>query len=164
MRRWPSTRSTRSSISSAMLIAARRSWTASSASPMSPLTDALIRQGRLDDAGELVSFAVRDAPEGHPYAQAAAKLAQAYLATAKRDTGGAIERYEEAIALWDELSMTIDLSQTRIAFGRALRELGEPELAREQFELARETCAPIGATGLVAEVDRELALVGSRAG
>ena len=128
------------------------------------LTDALIRQGRLDDAGELVSFAVRDAPEGHPYAQAAAKLAQAYLATAKRDTGGAIERYEEAIALWDELSMTIDLSQARIAFGRALRELGEPDRAREQFELARETCAPIGATGLVAEVDKELALVGSRAG
>jgi predicted ATPase/class 3 adenylate cyclase len=128
------------------------------------LTEALIRQGRIDDAGDLVAFAVRDAPEGHPYAQAAAKLAEASLATAKRETKLAIERYEEAVALWDELKMTIDLSQTRIAFGRALREFGETERAREQFELAREVCEQIGATGLVAEVDRELALVGSRAG
>jgi tetratricopeptide (TPR) repeat protein len=128
------------------------------------LTDALIRQGRIDDAEELVAFAVRGVPEGHAYALAAAKLAQASLAAAKGETAAATERYEEAIALWDELNMRIDLPQTRIAFGRALRELGDADRAREQLELARAACEPMGATGLVAEADRELALVGSRAG
>ena len=47
---------------------------------------------------------------------------------------------------------------------RALRELGEAERAREELERVREAWLVMGATGLVAEVDRELALVGSWSG
>ncbi|MFY9580111.1 MAG: AAA family ATPase, partial [Gaiellaceae bacterium] len=128
------------------------------------LTDALLRQGRIDDAAELVEFAARGIPEEQPYVQAALKLAQGALAVARREAGPALERYAEALALLEELNWPIDLSQARIAYGRALRELGDPEKAREQLVLAHETCEAIGATGLAAEIERELALVGSRAG
>jgi len=42
-----------------------------------------------------------------------------------------------------------------------LRELGDAGKAREQLELARDATVPMGATGLAAEVERELALVGA---
>jgi hypothetical protein len=51
------------------------------------------------------------------------------------------------------------VSQARLAYGRALRELGDTEKARAQLELARDASVPMGATGLAAEVERELALV-----
>jgi tetratricopeptide (TPR) repeat protein len=128
------------------------------------LTEALLRQGRIDDAAELVEFAARGISEEQPYVQAALKLAQGALAAAKHEAGLAHERYDEALILLEELNWPIDLSQGRIAYGRALRELGEPEKARVHLELAREACNAMGAAGLAAEVDRELALVGSRAG
>jgi hypothetical protein len=52
------------------------------------------------------------------------------------------------------------VSQARLAYGRALRELGDPHKAREQLELARDASIPMGATGLASDVERELALVG----
>jgi tetratricopeptide (TPR) repeat protein len=128
------------------------------------LIEALLRQGRTEDAAELVEFAVRGLPAEQPYAQAALKLAQGALAAARRETAVTVERYDEALALLQELNLAIDVSQARIAYGRALRELGDVDRAREQFELARQACVPMGASGLVDEVDRELALVGSRAG
>jgi tetratricopeptide (TPR) repeat protein len=128
------------------------------------LTEALIRQGRIEDATDLVEFASRGLPLEQPYVQVALKLAEAALATARQDQASTVERYEDALDQLEQLDMRIDVSQVRIAYGRALRELGDFETAREQLELAREACIPMGATGLLAEVERELALVGSRAG
>jgi class 3 adenylate cyclase/tetratricopeptide (TPR) repeat protein len=128
------------------------------------LTDALIRQGRVDDAAELVEFAARGLPAEPPHVRAAVLFAEAAVATAKGDAASAVAQYEEALAVVEELDMRIDLSVGRIAFGRALRELGDFDRAREELELAREACSSMGATGLAAEVERELALVGSRAG
>ncbi|TMK75644.1 MAG: tetratricopeptide repeat protein, partial [Actinobacteria bacterium] len=127
------------------------------------LTEALLRQGRVDDAVELVEFAGRGVPVEQPYAQAALRLAEAAVAAAGGEAARVTERYEAALQLLEQLDLRMDLSQARIAYGRSLRELGETDRAREQFELARAACAPMGATGLVAEVERELALVGSRA-
>ena len=128
------------------------------------LTEALVRQGRVDDAAELVEFAARGVPTEPPHLRAAILLGEAAVATAKRDSAAAIERYEEALGVFEDLEMQIDLSVGRITFARALRELGQVERAREMLELARESCSSMGATGLAAEVERELALVGSRAG
>jgi class 3 adenylate cyclase/tetratricopeptide (TPR) repeat protein len=125
------------------------------------LTEALCRQGRLADAAELAEFAGRDVPEDNPYASAAQQLAEACVAVASGDLARATERYEEAIGLLEQLELAIEVSQARLAYGRALRELGDASRAREQLELARAASISMGATGLAAEVDRELALVGA---
>jgi tetratricopeptide (TPR) repeat protein len=124
-----------------------------------------VRQGRIDDAAELVEFAARGvSAEPPPHLRAAILLAEATVATAKHDADIALERYEEALTVLQELDSQIDLSVARIGYARALRELAEYERAREVLELARESCLAMGATGLAAEVEKELALVGSRAG
>jgi predicted ATPase/class 3 adenylate cyclase len=125
------------------------------------LTETLVRQGRLADAAELAEFAGRDVPEENPYASAALRLAEASVATAHRESELAAERYAEAVTLLEQLDMRIEVSQSRLAFGRSLRELGDLAGAREQLELAREACIAMGATGLAAEAERELALVGA---
>jgi tetratricopeptide (TPR) repeat protein len=127
------------------------------------LTETLLRQGRVEDAAELVDFARRGIPAEQPYAQAAVKLAQAALAAANGNLTQTVEQYEDALALLEQLELRMDLSQARIAYGRALRALDDSEGAREQFDRAREACMKMGAIGLVAEVERELTLVGSRA-
>jgi tetratricopeptide (TPR) repeat protein len=125
------------------------------------LTEALLRQGRLSDARELAEFAGRDVVEENEYALAALRLAEAAVATAERDGATAIAHYEQAIALLEQLELEIEVSQARLTFGRALRELGEVEQARAQLQLARDAWVAMGAIGLVAEVERELALVGA---
>ena len=63
------------------------------------LAEALVRQGRIDDAAELVEFAARGvSAEPPPHLRAAILLAEATVATAKRDADVALERYEEALA------------------------------------------------------------------
>jgi tetratricopeptide (TPR) repeat protein len=125
------------------------------------LTEALLRQGRLSDARELAEFAGRDVVEENEFALAALRLAEAAVATAERDGATAIAHYEQAIALLEQLELQIEVSQARLTFGRALRELGEVEQARAQLQLARDAWVAMGAIGLVAEVERELALVGA---
>jgi tetratricopeptide (TPR) repeat protein len=128
------------------------------------LTWTLVLQGRVDDAAELVDFATRGMPDEDSWPRAYLRLAGATVAAAKGNKDVAMRGFVEALSFLEGLDLPIDLSEGRIAYGRALRELGEMDLAREQFELARATSAAIGATGLVGEVDRELTLVGSRAG
>lgn len=123
------------------------------------LTETLLRQGRLSDARELAEFAGRDVVEENEYALAALRLAEAAVATAERDTPAATAHYEQAISLLEQLELEIEVSQARLTFGRALRELGDIERAREQLDLARDAWVAMGAVGLVAEVERELALV-----
>jgi class 3 adenylate cyclase/tetratricopeptide (TPR) repeat protein len=128
------------------------------------LTEALVRQGRIEDAGELVEFAARSVTDEQSWLRASVLLADANVAAARGERPRVVECYGEALSLLEQLNLQIDLSQGRIAYGRALRELGDPDGAREQLELARGACVQMGATGLVAEVERELGLVGSGAG
>jgi tetratricopeptide (TPR) repeat protein len=127
------------------------------------LTDALILLDRLDDATQLVAFAARGAEDDHPYVRAANHMAEAALAKATGDVTTARTRHEDAIAVLEELGLPLELSQARLAYGRTLRDIGEPEAAREQFEAARDACARMGAKGLLLDVERELALFGSGA-
>ena len=128
------------------------------------LTEALLRQGRVEDAAELVEFAARGVPEDQPQMRAFVLLAEGSLAAARGEPALVGDRYDEALELLEQLDLRIDLSVARISYGRALRELGDLDGAREQLERAREACIPMGAIGLAAEVERELTLVGSRAG
>jgi tetratricopeptide (TPR) repeat protein len=123
------------------------------------LTETLIELDRIDDAAELADFAARGVGVEHPFTSAAFKMAEAAVANASGDPQTAAARYAEAIQLLADLGWPLEASQARIAYGRTLRELGDLAAAREQFETARKAFSEMGATGLMGDVDDELALI-----
>ncbi len=128
------------------------------------LTEALVRQGRLNDAAELAEFAARGIPAEPPQTRAAVAIAKAAVATARREAAMAVQLYEEALAIFADLDLQIDLIVARIAYGQALREFGDAGDARKQLDLARRASMPMGATGLIAQVEHELGLLESGPG
>ena len=121
------------------------------------LIDVLIRQGRLSDARELAVFAFRSVPKEDVYARAAAMLIEASLRTAEGERTLAVEAFHEALILLEQRGDRLDLGEARVAYGRALRQLGDEAGARETLSRAREDLARMGARGLVEQIDRELA-------
>jgi class 3 adenylate cyclase/tetratricopeptide (TPR) repeat protein len=120
------------------------------------LTETLVRQGRVEEARELVEFAARNLPDEDAYAQAALCLAQASVATADGERAGAVARFDEALRLLREQRLLTDLGEARIALARALRSFGETADARAELERAREEFDRMDARELVAQIDREL--------
>jgi class 3 adenylate cyclase/tetratricopeptide (TPR) repeat protein len=121
------------------------------------LAETLVRQGRVEEARELVEFAARNLPAEDAYAQAALRLAEASVATADGERAGAVARFDEALRLLREQRLLTDLGEARVAFARALRTFGEHADARAELERAREEFAQMDARELVAQIDRELA-------
>jgi hypothetical protein len=121
------------------------------------LTETLVRQGRVEEARELVEFAARNLPAEDAYAQAALRLAQASVATADGERTGAVAHFDEALQLLRDQRLLTDLGEARLAFARALRTFGEHADARAELERAREEFARMDAQELVAQIDRELA-------
>jgi class 3 adenylate cyclase/tetratricopeptide (TPR) repeat protein len=121
------------------------------------LIDVLTRQGRFDDASELLVFASRNVPEEDVYARAALLLAEATLATAGGEGNAATASFAEALRLLEDLQLVIDLAEARLAFGRALRSFGEETGARTELERARAMFARMDARFVLDEIDRELA-------
>jgi class 3 adenylate cyclase/tetratricopeptide (TPR) repeat protein len=121
------------------------------------LVEVLIGQDRLDDARALAAFAWRDLPEEDAYARAAGLLMDANLRTAEDQSAVASECFAQALRLLEEQRLPLDLAEARLAFGRALRRFGDKAGAQAQLAVAREDLARMGACGLVAEIDRELA-------
>jgi hypothetical protein len=128
------------------------------------LTETLIRLDRLSDASDLVEFAARGTGVDHPYVNAAIAMAEAGLLNAIGDLAAAASRYEEAVGILDELGLPLELSQARVAYARILRDMGESAAAREQLDIARVACERMGATGLLVDVDQQLALIATAAG
>jgi tetratricopeptide (TPR) repeat protein len=127
------------------------------------LTETLIVLGRIDDASELAEFASRGTGVDHPFTRAAFRMAEAAVATAVGDLAGAAKQYKEVIALLEEVGLPIEMSQAQVAYGRILRDTGEHAGARAQFEAARQAFERMGATGLLFDVELELALTASGA-
>jgi tetratricopeptide (TPR) repeat protein len=119
------------------------------------LTEAIVGEGRLAEAAELVEFAARSLPDEDPIARAQLRLAQGVVAVAEGNRDLAVERYGEAIAIFDEQECLTDLAESLLALGRALQTLGDGPAAHEAFARARETSARIGARGIQAAVERE---------
>jgi class 3 adenylate cyclase/tetratricopeptide (TPR) repeat protein len=128
------------------------------------LTEALLRQGRLEDARELVAFAKRNLPEEDRWARADVLIAGAAVASFAGEAPTAVAGYEEAIRLLAELNMPFEIAETRLAFARALRRLGDGERARAELERARDLFAEMQANGVLAGIDRELAEIEEGAG
>jgi class 3 adenylate cyclase/tetratricopeptide (TPR) repeat protein len=121
------------------------------------LVEALIQQGRIDDARELVAFASRNIPEEDAYARATSLVAAALASTAAGDSNAATANFEEALRLLEDQQLPIELGEARLAFARALRSFGEETGARIELERARAIFKRVEAPGLVAEIDDELA-------
>jgi class 3 adenylate cyclase/tetratricopeptide (TPR) repeat protein len=121
------------------------------------LTETLVRQGRLEDARELAGFAGRNVPEEDAYARAGVLLAHAAVCAGVGDASGTRSRFEEAMALLEDLNVPVELAEVRLAYARALRRLGDEPAARVELERAREAFAAMGAEGVLHQVERELA-------
>jgi class 3 adenylate cyclase/tetratricopeptide (TPR) repeat protein len=120
------------------------------------LTDALLLQGRLADARELAEFAARNIPEEDAYARAAALLAEGAVAAADGRAEAARDTYCHALDVLEELNMPFELAQARIAFARALRQIGAEREAAVSLRVARAAASALGANALVTQAEREL--------
>jgi tetratricopeptide (TPR) repeat protein len=121
------------------------------------LVEALVRQGRLDDARELLAFAARNVPEEDRYARAALAIAEAIVATGAAEETTAATAFSEALRLLEEQQLSIDLGEARVLLARALRSFGDVAGARTELERARALFAGMEARTLIDEIDRELA-------
>jgi tetratricopeptide (TPR) repeat protein len=123
----------------------------------SHLVEALVAQGRLEDAQEIVAFAARSVPEEDVLARALLLMAEAGAATAAGESATAAVAFAEALRLYEELDYPLDLAEARMTFGRSLRALGDVIGARTELERARSNFAGIGADIRRDQIDAELA-------
>ena len=128
------------------------------------LAETLVRQGRVEDATELVAFAARSVPEEDHYARAALLIAEAIVATASGEATSASTAFAEALRLLDGQKLQLDLGEARMELARSLRSFGDVRGARTELELARATFARMGARAVVAEIDVQLGLLTEGAG
>jgi len=128
------------------------------------LAETLVRQGRVEDATELVAFAARSVPEEDHYARAALLIAEAIVATASGEATSASTAFAEALRLLDGQKLQLDLGEARMELARSLRSFGDVRGARTELELARATFARMGARAVVTEIDDQLGLLTEGAG
>ncbi len=120
------------------------------------LVEALVRQGRMEDARRLADFAARGISDEDAYARATVQLARGIISSADRELREVSLAFEEALMLLEDLQMPVEVAEARVAFARALSELGEGELARAQLIRARELFAAMRAPGALSRIEREL--------
>jgi class 3 adenylate cyclase/tetratricopeptide (TPR) repeat protein len=121
------------------------------------LVEALVAQDRLDDARELVVFAARNLPEEATDARASLLLAEAITATAAGESATASAAFAEALRLFEELNLPLDLAEARMALARSLRAFGDVTGASTELQRARAIFVRVGATTRRDTIDRELA-------
>lgn len=127
------------------------------------LVEALVRQGRVDEAREAVAAAREGLPAEDAYARAALSIAEGIVAAAEGDAARVAGAFEAAFPLLEEQGLTIDLAEARMVYAWALAELGDPAAARDQLAQARATFEALGALGKLEEIDQELAETGGGA-
>jgi tetratricopeptide (TPR) repeat protein len=120
------------------------------------LVTALVDEGRIEDAREIVAFAARSVEEEDRLARAYLLLAEATVATAAEESVTAGAAFAEALRLLEELDFTGEVAEARLALGRSLRSFGETIGARTEFERARSMFALMGADLRRDEIDAEL--------
>jgi tetratricopeptide (TPR) repeat protein len=123
------------------------------------LIAALLQQGRIDDAKELLAFAARGLPEEDTYARAALLIAEANVAAATDESTAAATAFSEALRLLEEQQLLIDLGEARLELARALQKFGDLAGSRTELERARGIFMTSQARGMVDEIDRELEAV-----
>lgn len=123
------------------------------------LVNVLVIEGRVDDAREIGGLALASIPPEDGYARAAGLLVEASLATAEGRSEAAVEAFAGALRLLDEQRLPLDLAEARVAYGQALRRLGDEAAAWSELLRARQDAVAMGARGLLEAADRELAKI-----
>jgi tetratricopeptide (TPR) repeat protein len=114
------------------------------------LAETLVRQGRVEDAAELVAFAARSVPEEDHYARAALLIAQAIVATESGESTAAATAFAEALRLMEDQELQLDLgergSSSRARFAPSATSMGlvpsSSAHARRSHAWAREPWSP----------------------
>jgi class 3 adenylate cyclase/tetratricopeptide (TPR) repeat protein len=119
------------------------------------LVAALLAQDKHAEAREIATEGLELVTDDIPYARAAGLLMEAAMKTADQDDS-AIASFEAAMAILEEDKLWTDLGDAQLTQARALRDLGDLTGANSAFSAARATYARIGATQLLAAIDREL--------
>jgi class 3 adenylate cyclase/tetratricopeptide (TPR) repeat protein len=121
------------------------------------LAEALVAQDRVEDAADLVAFATRSLSEDDPYSRCSLLMAEAIVATAAGESATAATSFAEALRLFEDLNIPLDLAEARLKLGHALLWFGDYAGARAELERARAIFKRIGAATRQAKVDAELA-------
>jgi class 3 adenylate cyclase/tetratricopeptide (TPR) repeat protein len=119
------------------------------------LVEALVLQGRLQDARALAEFAGRGVSSEDAYARATALVAEGIVAAAAGDVQTARSRFEGALGRLEALHLPVEIAEARVTFARALRRLDE-SAARAELERARSLFDGMGAPGALALIEGEL--------
>jgi class 3 adenylate cyclase/tetratricopeptide (TPR) repeat protein len=120
------------------------------------LAEALVAQDRLEDAADIVAFAARTLSEDDPYSRCSLLMAEAVVATAAGESAAAATSFAEALRLFEDLNIPLDLAEARLKLGKALLSFGDYTGARAELERARAIFTRIGAATRQARVDAEL--------
>ena len=89
---------------------------------------------------------------------------QDHVCAAVGESAAATTSFTEALRLLEELHLSVELAETRIALARALVQLGDMAGARTAFQLARSACAHMGLRMLVDQIDSDLTRIDEGAG
>jgi hypothetical protein len=104
----------------------------------------------------MAALARSSQPEEDAFAAAVVALSEASIAAAEGDRRTVLARFQLALALLTDQRFEVDIADARLAFARALRDLGQELGARDEFGRAREIFARMDAVGMVATINREL--------
>jgi tetratricopeptide (TPR) repeat protein len=117
------------------------------------LVETHVRQGRLEEARELLELARRDAPAEDSYAVTQVLLAEASFASGLGDPEAATRAFAEALRLLEEQQLVVELAETRLELARALHRFADAAAAHLELGRARDAFAAMGATAHIAEID-----------
>ena len=127
------------------------------------LVEALVLQGRLDDAVRLAEFAGRGVSDEDEYARATVVIAEGIVSAASGDFESARGSLEEALGKLEALHLRVEIAEVRVTFARLFDRLGESEAAQAELERARALFIEMGAAGALARTERGLTGVDARA-
>lgn len=119
--------------------------------------------GRVADARRLIGWldqAAARLPCRFPRITAASGRAQ--LAEQDGDTAGALQHYQDALALHEQVGLRLDEAETLLAYGSFLRRAGQRAQARSVLARARDSATATGADWLAGLAAAELKVAGGR--
>jgi DNA-binding NtrC family response regulator/tetratricopeptide (TPR) repeat protein len=125
--------------------------------------DLALAQGRLDEAGKLLTQAARHATDLNLLEQQAEVLRlEALLAAARGNTGQALELFVRSEATFEPFGDTNDLALTRLQHSRLLIELGRSEQALPLLQASARTFRRLGVVAEGEEASRLLYQIEAR--
>jgi len=120
------------------------------------LVEALVLQGRLDDALELTDFAGRGVSDEDTYARATVLVAEAIVAAAAGDVEGARTHFRDALERLEALHLPVEIAEARVTLAHTLQQLGESGAAQAELKRAHALFSEMGAAGALARVEADL--------